>query len=164
MIRRRVLAILTFQEADHDLVAAPDLWGPVAISLALGVLLLLGGKMHFSDIEGAFIIGSMLLYVLFNFMNKVPMSSSQSTDNISLYTIMSFMGYALLPMLFLAVVGIFTGLASGAGAVVGLGLAGWSSWVSSAWVGVAMELQESRVLVAYPLFLFYVSFAMIIIF
>ena len=42
--------------------------------ISLGFVLLLGGKMHFSDIETAFIVGNILLYFLFNYMNKVNMS------------------------------------------------------------------------------------------
>jgi hypothetical protein len=50
LIKRRMIAILSWEEGSEELVAAPDLWGPVTIGLALGGLLLLGGKMHFSDI------------------------------------------------------------------------------------------------------------------
>jgi purine-cytosine permease-like protein len=53
------------------LVDFPDLSGPILISLCLGFLLLLGGKIHFSDILTYFILGNVVLYVLFMFMGKV---------------------------------------------------------------------------------------------
>ena len=65
-----MISILTFKVSD-ELVQSPDLSGPILISVTLGFLLLLGGKMHFSDIEAGFIIGTVLLYMLFNCMNKV---------------------------------------------------------------------------------------------
>jgi hypothetical protein len=71
LIKKRMIAVLTFQNASEELITAPDLSGPILISLLLGFLLLLGGKMHFSDIETAFLVGNLLLYLLFNFMTKV---------------------------------------------------------------------------------------------
>ena len=71
-IRKRMLAVMTLQKVEDELLASPDLFGPLLIALALGVLLLLGGKLHFSDIEGCFIMGACLLYLLLNCMNRVP--------------------------------------------------------------------------------------------
>ena len=65
------MAVLTFQKVEDDLLAAPDLAGPLLIAMTLGVLLLLGGKLHFSDIEGCFIVGACILYFFLNFMNRV---------------------------------------------------------------------------------------------
>ena len=48
--------------------------GPILIALCLGVLLLLGGKIHFSDIESSFVMGSIWMYLLFNFMAKITIS------------------------------------------------------------------------------------------
>jgi hypothetical protein len=49
----------------------PDLTGPILIAVALGVLLLLSGKLHFGDIMGLTVIGAVLLYFLLNFMSNV---------------------------------------------------------------------------------------------
>jgi hypothetical protein len=65
------VAVVTLQKADKDIIASPDLSGPILISLALGCLLLLGGKAHFSDIEAEFFLGNFTMYLLFNFMRKV---------------------------------------------------------------------------------------------
>lgn len=81
-----------------------------------------------------------------------------------LYSIMSYLGYSLLPMLVLALAGVFVNLKGGLGALVGLGLAGWSSVVAGGWLMSVLGRGDSRWLVIYPLFLFYVSFSLIIIY
>lgn len=62
---------VTLEKADEELITSPDLSGPILIALSLGCLLLLGGKMHFSDIESGFLVGNLGMYVLFNYMTKV---------------------------------------------------------------------------------------------
>ena len=63
--------MLKLQPVTDQMVESSDLAGPVCIALCLGFLLLLGGKLHFSDIESSFVVGSLALYLLFNFMAKV---------------------------------------------------------------------------------------------
>jgi hypothetical protein len=77
---------------------------------------------------------------------------------------MSFLGYSLLPMLFLAILGIFFYLSSPLGAIMAVMVSGWSSWSSGYFIAVLLGRSDSRWLVIYPLFLFYLSFAMIIIY
>ena len=45
------MAVLTLQPVNEQMVESSDLMGPVAIALCMGFMLLLGGKLHFSDIE-----------------------------------------------------------------------------------------------------------------
>ena len=78
---------------------------------------------------------------------------------------MSTMGYGLLPMLGLGVVGVFVSLKSGLGIVVALAAAGWASFSAGNFMDVLIQDTKNRkILVIYPLFLFYVSFTMIVIF
>jgi len=79
---------------------------------------------------------------------------------------MSTLGYALLPMLILGFFGIFTSMKGTAGILLSLGISGWSSLAASNFVEAMMKQTNSdrKPLLIYPLFLFYVSFAMIIIF
>lgn len=132
--------------------------GPILIALCFGILLLLSGKIHFGDIYAIFVIGNFLLYFLFNFMSQVEI--------IPLYSMMSTLGYALLPMLILGFFGIFTSMKGTAGIILSLGISGWSSLAASNFVEAMMKQtnQDRKPLLIYPLFLFYVSFAMIIIF
>ena len=132
--------------------------GPILIALCFGILLLLSGKIHFGDIYAIFVIGNFLLYFLFNFMSQVEI--------IPLYSMMSTLGYALLPMLILGFFGIFTSMKGTAGIILSLGISGWSSLAASNFVEDMMKQtnQDRKPLLIYPLFLFYVSFAMSIIF
>jgi hypothetical protein len=63
--------VVTLKRPTEDNLGEPDLSGPVIIALGLGFLLLLSGKIHFGDIYGVSIIGTILLYFLLNFMSEV---------------------------------------------------------------------------------------------
>lgn len=79
---------------------------------------------------------------------------------------MSTVGYSLLPMLLLGFLGIFTSMKGTGGILLSLAVSGWSSLAASNFVEAQMKQTNAdrKPLLIYPLFLFYVSFAMIIIF
>ena len=78
---------------------------------------------------------------------------------------MSTMGYGLLPMLGLGFLGVFMSLKTGLGIGVALAAAAWSSLAAGNFMDVLIQDSKDRkLLVIYPLFLFYVSFTMIVIF
>jgi hypothetical protein len=52
----------------------PDLAGPVLIAFTFGFLLLFSGQIHFGDIYALFIIGNLVMFILFNFMARVNFS------------------------------------------------------------------------------------------
>jgi hypothetical protein len=75
------------------------------------------------------------------------------------------MGYGLLPMLLLGLIGIFISLKGGLGILVGILIAVWSSIAAGGIIDVQIKDHKNRKpLVVYPLFLFYISFVMIVIF
>jgi len=87
------------------------------------------------------------------------------TQMIPLYSIMSILGYGLLPMLGLGVIEIFVSLNGGIGIVIALLTAIWSSFSAGTFMDVLIkDAKDKKILVIYPLFLFYVSFTMIVIF
>lgn len=63
------------------------------------------------------------MYFLFNFMSQIEM--------IPLYSIMSTVGYAMLPMLLLSFLGIFTSMKGTAGILLSLAISGWSCFAAS---------------------------------
>lgn len=158
LIVKRMKMVLRLGKPENDMVEDADLSGPIIIALCFGVLLLLSGKVHFGDIYAIFVVGNILMYFLFNFMSQI--------DVIPLYSIMSTVGYALLPMLLLGFFGIFSSLKSNIGIIISLTVSGWASLAASNIIESLMRQTESnrKPLLIYPLFLFYVSFAMIIIF
>jgi protein YIPF5/7 len=84
--------------------------------------------------------------------------------SITLYNVMSFLGYSLLPMLILAAFGIVISLKGSFGVFASLFLAAWSSYTAGNIVSLVLNRAEGKILLVYPLFLFYLSFALIIIF
>ena len=96
------------------------------IALVFGCLLLLSGKMHFGDIYAMFLFGNSIMYFLINFMSQVFFSLIQS-DIIPLYSVMSSLGYSLLPMLTLGLLGILFDMRGTIGIFLSLLIAGWSS-------------------------------------
>jgi hypothetical protein len=84
---------------------------------------------------------------------------------VPLYSIMSTMGYGLLPMLGLGGVGVFVSLKGAVGILVTLCIAAWSSFAAGNFIAVLIrDTKNKRALLIYPLFLFYVSFTLIILF
>jgi hypothetical protein len=77
---------------------------------------------------------------------------------------MSLLGYSLLPMLILAAFGIVITLTGPFGIISSLFLAAWSSFTAGNMVSLVLNRNEGKILLVYPLFLFYLSFALIIIF
>lgn len=78
---------------------------------------------------------------------------------------MSILGYGLLPMLVLGFLGVFFSLNKGIGTVIALLIALWSSYAASNFMNVLMkESKDRKALIMYPLFLYYLSFTLIVIF
>lgn len=50
------------------------------------------------------------------------------------------------------------------GVLLGLGLSGWCAYTATGFVGMMMGVGDRGALVGYPLYLYFVSFAMIAIF
>lgn len=123
MIKSRIIDILKLAKPTDEVIEDPDLSGPIIIALLLGVLLLLSRKIHFGDIYALFVVGNLLLFFLFNFMSQV--------ETIPLYSIMSTVGYALIPMLGLSSIGIFFSLKGGAGILLSLATSCFSSYAAS---------------------------------
>ena len=87
-------------------------------------------------------------------------------DIISLYSIMSTVGYALLPMIVVGLVGIVFSLQNEFGICLALGMAVWCALAAGNTVKIMFKdvNNSKKHIICYPLFLFYVCFAMIIIF
>ena len=79
---------------------------------------------------------------------------------------MSTVGYSLLPMLILGLVGVFLSLKTTSGILLSFGIALWSSVAASNIMESLMKQtnNDRKLLLVYPMFLFYLSFAMIVIF
>merc|ERR1712194_835333 len=135
-----------------------DLAGPLAFALALGGELLLSGKLHFSYVYGFGLSGCLFMTLLLNLLNP--------HGAVSFWTVVSILGYALLPVNLLA----------GINAIIRVrGLGNWgtlASVLTIVWCTTSSarlfergcDMRAQRFLVAYPTALLYAAFVMITIF
>jgi protein YIPF5/7 len=134
-----------------------DMTGPLALCLLLGFLLLLQRKVQFGVIYGQATVGCIAVYVVFNLM---------SPQGIDLYRSTSILGYSLLPMVilsFLAVVLPITRVKL-LGVMVGGGCIAWSTSTATKIFVATLQAQDQSLLIAYPLLLLYVSFALLTVY
>eukprot|EP00747_Dinoflagellata_sp_TGD_P162914 gnl/TRDRNA2_/TRDRNA2_181063_c0_seq1.p1 gnl/TRDRNA2_/TRDRNA2_181063_c0~~gnl/TRDRNA2_/TRDRNA2_181063_c0_seq1.p1 ORF type:complete len:301 (+),score=44.41 gnl/TRDRNA2_/TRDRNA2_181063_c0_seq1:100-903(+) len=155
-IWKRMQGVAFFKKIDEDLLTDADLSGPLVICLALGCCLLLAGKLQFGYIYGLGAIGCVGVCLLINVMSQ--------RGGIDLYRTMSILGYGLIPIVFLAALGIVVSLKGKFGVVVSAVAIFWSTATSSRFFATAIAMHQQRWLVAYPVGLVYTCFTLITVF
>ena len=132
-----------------------DLAGPFCFCLALGALLLLNGKVHFGYIYGFGVVSCLVMYFVVNLMSDAPLSVEKTT---------SILGYALVPLVFLAAAVLFIdcrGVMGGAAAVL---VILWCTVNATRLFESALHMREQRYLIAYPVAIIYACFALLTVF
>ncbi len=129
--------------------------GPLVFCLLLGLFLLMAGKMYMGYILGVGLSGSFGLFLLLHLMTE---------HNLDAYQVISVLGYCLLPIVVLAAVGILVSLHGAFGAVCGLLVVAWCTRSATAIFEEALQMQQQRYLIAYPVLIFYTSFVLFSIF
>jgi len=152
----RMKGVAFFKKLEEDILSDLDLSGPLCICLALGVCLLLAGKLQFGYIYGLASGGSFFVCCLINVMSQ--------KGGIDLYRTMSILGYGLIPIVLLAFLGIFLNLKSSYGTFLAAACIAWTTATSSRFFATAVAMQDQRWLVAYPVGLVYTFFALIVVF
>lgn len=134
-----------------------DLAGPAALCILLGACLLLAGsKAHFGYVYGLVMISCISMYILLTLMT--------TGGNITFGSVASVLGYCLLPVVVLSVLGIFLPLYSPVGSMCAALAVLWSSLsASKLFVMMSGDLQQ-RPLIAYPCVLLYGAFALAVVF
>lgn len=135
-----------------------DLAGPITFCLALAVCLFVSGnKAHFGYIYGISVMSCLLMYCLLNLM---------STQNslFSLTSVGSILGYCLLPIVALSVLGVVVSFQGLVGVFLSLFAVLWSSIASSRLFVAMSGDNEQRPLIAYPCALVYGVFALLVVF
>lgn len=134
-----------------------DLAGPVTFCLALAAFLLLAGsKAHFGYVYGLAMISCLLMYILLSLMS--------STNNITLLSVASVLGYCLLPVVALSAFSIFTTLRGTVGLIFASLVVAWATLSASRLLSTMSGENNQRPLIAYPCFLLYGVFTLIVIF
>jgi len=155
-IVERMKGVAFFKKVESEVLDDLDLSGPLAIILALGTCLLLAGKITFSYVYGFGVSGTVLLWSLINLMSQ--------KGGIDMYRTASVLGYGLIPMVIMAVLGIFISLQSTFGTIVAGLCIFWSTATASRFFATANAMQQQRWLVAYPVGLFYTVFSLLTVF
>lgn len=157
-IKDKTLAVLNPIQKDinPDIMTDLDLAGPILFVLLFGTLLLLSGKVQFGYIYGVGLFGIVSLHYLFKLMSvDVQIDMTRSA---------SIIGYCLLPLVLLCAAGLVVSLDSVAGYAISALAVFWCTYAASGLFVTVLKLDNVRPLIAYPLGLFYVVFALMAIF
>lgn len=168
-----------------------DLAGPILFFLLFGTFLLFSGKVHFGYIYGLALIGSIGLHMILSLMSPDGSSASQAShavppystgpgypgdptgsgsddhkDNSTLTFVRSasVLGYCLLPLVLISLVGIVVPMDGFFGYILTTGAIVWCTTSASAMFCAVGRMRGMRGLVAYPLMLFYAGFGIMGIF
>ncbi|RAL37067.1 unnamed protein product [Cuscuta campestris] len=156
-IYQKTLSILNPFRVKAYLHEDADLSGPFLFLMAFGLFQLLAGKLHFGIILGWVIVASSFLYVVFNML-------AGRNGDLDLYRCVSLIGYCLLPIVILSAISLFLP----GGTVINVVAGVFVLWSTRVCTKLLVELascgDEHRRLVAYPCFLIYTFFSLLVIF
>ncbi len=162
-IRTKSLAvILPFKYAksniDSSIMEDNDLAGPLVFGLALGTELTLAGRIQYSYIYGFGLFGTMATTLVLNLMSP--------SGSISVWKVLSVLGYSLLPVNILAAINVFYRIRymGSIGVVLAALTIGWCTLSSTRLVERGCGMRDQRYLVGYPNMLLYSAFVMLTIF
>lgn len=155
-IWQKTLSVLNpLKATDPHIMDDTDLTGPLLFCLAFGGFLLLHGKVQFGYVYGFSALGCLAMYVVLNLM---------SLTGVSVWCVISVLGYCLLPMVALSGVSLFMSLQGPLGSVLTTVVIGWCSLASSKLFVTALAMDSQQPLVAYPCALVYGIFALLTVF
>lgn len=83
---------------------------------------------------------------------------------VELYSTISFLFYSLLPFCFLTMVSLFVSLQSALGIAFCVLIILWSTVTATRFFESSLDMRDQRYLIAYPIFLFYCVFFLLVIF
>ena len=83
---------------------------------------------------------------------------------VELYSTISILGYSLLPFCCLAIGSVFLDLQNALGIAFCALIIGWSTLTATRFFENSLDMKDQRYLIAYPIFLFYCVFLLLVIF
>lgn len=150
-----------------------DLAGPLFFVILFGALLYFySGKLHFGYIYGVGMFGTVSIHALLKLMSNNTASSSYSdatevkeaSSGLYILQTCSILGYSFLPLCILSTIAMFMNLNTNIGIVISTLSVVWCAISSSGQFIKSLNMHNVRLLVAYPLFIFYSVFASMIVF
>mmetsp|Transcript_145283 Transcript_145283/g.253560 ORF Transcript_145283/g.253560 Transcript_145283/m.253560 type:complete len:259 (-) Transcript_145283:75-851(-) len=155
-IWQRMQGIAFFKRLDEGILQDLDLSGPFVILLVLAACLVLSGKFIGGHLFGLSLWGCLFIFSLINVMSQ--------KSGIDMYSTFSILLYGLIPIDFLAFVGIFISLKGKLGAILSMVCICWATATSSRFFATAISMHQQRWLVAYPVGLWYTTFVLLTVF
>ncbi|KAL2897164.1 Protein YIPF7 [Bienertia sinuspersici] len=159
LIWRKTLSLIHPFRLNPSLHSDPDLSGPFLYYFAFSLFQLLAGKVQFGVILGWLAISSIFLYSTLNFL-------AGKNGNLDLYRSFSVVGYCLLPIVIYSAASLFLPpTPTTAAFLIAAVFVVWATRVSSRLLAVdELGASEHRALIAYPCFLIYSLFSMLVMF
>jgi len=156
-ILQKTLSVLNpFRTTEPAMLQDADMAGPLVFCLTLGAFLLLSGKVTFSYIYGIGVLGCLAFFALLTLM--------ATQASVTLGSVISVLGYCLLPMVVLSGLNVLIALQGTFGIVIAAICIFWCSISASKLFVTAYSMEHQQILVAYPCALLYGVFALITIF
>ncbi|XP_049820423.1 protein YIPF5 [Aethina tumida] len=144
-------------DADY-LTKEADLAGPIFFCLLLASCLFMSGsKVQFGYIYGISTTSCVLMYVLLNLM-------SHSSGTFSLSTVASILGYCLIPIVGLSIIGLFFKFSGLIGVVLSALVVIWSSFSASRLFTTVSGDKQQQPLIAYPCAIIYGVYILLVVF
>ena len=134
-----------------------DKVGSLLIIVLFAFSLLLQYKINFGYIYGISLFGSVLIFLLLNFMSK-------GNNIILLCNTMSVLGYFLIPIVLLSYFAIFLDMKNIFGEVLSLIVIVLSSLNASRFFEIGLDMSSQRWPIFYPISLFYICFVLVTIY
>mmetsp|Transcript_24486 Transcript_24486/g.28024 ORF Transcript_24486/g.28024 Transcript_24486/m.28024 type:complete len:449 (-) Transcript_24486:62-1408(-) len=146
------------QAIDTKLMEDSDMAGPIVFAVLLAIELLLTGSFQFGYIYGFGLFGCLTTTLIINLMSP--------TDAISVWTVVSILGYSLLPVNLLAAINVFyrIRLMGDIGILLGMITIVWCTVSSTRLFERGCGLRDQRYLIGYPNALLYSAFVLLTIF
>ncbi|KAG0742619.1 hypothetical protein G6F57_004217 [Rhizopus arrhizus] len=155
-IKTKSLTVLNpFRAVPSTIMDDADLAGPLLFIFLFGTFLLLSRKAHFGYIYGVGVFGVASIYLILNLMSENGIDGSRTA---------SVLGYCLLPMVMLSGLGVVLNLGTILGTILTVISTLWCTFSSSGMFTSVLHMSEQRILVAYPVGLFYACFALMTFF
>ncbi|KAK9728589.1 hypothetical protein K7432_000938 [Basidiobolus ranarum] len=152
---KTVIALNPFKSVNRDIMADPDLAGPLLFCFAFGIFLLLSGKAQFGYVYGVAVLGCIGIYMILNLMSE---------SGIDGYRTASVLGYCLLPMVLLSSLSLMLKLSGTLGLILSVISVCWCTFSSSLMFVTVLSMNQQRWLIAYPVGLLYTAFALMTVF
>ncbi|CBK24251.2 uncharacterized protein [Blastocystis hominis] len=121
----------------------------------------LKGRIQFGYTFGYFFAGCTLMYTSYILLKLL---SDSSSNTISLTSVMSILGYSMIPLLFLCLFSLVLSVTNILGWVVSVLCILWSSFSASRFIELLLGSTDQRYIIMYPLVLLYAVFALITVF